>query len=76
MRTVPPASGNLAIDNANPNPITSTNAALCTTDARGVDRPGDGDADGSAVCDMGAFEWLNEAPLFVSGFEPAGLVIP
>jgi hypothetical protein len=77
VRTVPPASGNLALDNANPNPITSTNAALCTfTDARGVDRPGDGDADGSAVCDMGAFEWLNEAPLFVSGFEPAGLVIP
>lgn len=77
VRTAPPASQNLALDNANPNPITSTNAALCTfTDARGVDRPGDGDADGVPVCDMGAFEWTREAPIFLDGFEQAGLVIP
>lgn len=76
-RTVPPASQNLALDNANPNPITSTNSSLCIfTDARGVDRPGDGDADGTPVCDMGAFEWTHEAPLFIDGFEAGGLVIP
>ncbi|MBY6204542.1 choice-of-anchor Q domain-containing protein [Halomonas denitrificans] len=76
-RTVPPASLNLALDNANPAPITSTNSSLCTfTDARGVDRPGDGDADGTAVCDMGAFEWPHEAPLFIDGFETGALVIP
>lgn len=77
VRSVPPASQNLALDNANPNPITSVNSALCvSTDARGVDRPGDGDADGVPVCDMGAFEWTQEAPIFLDGFEQAGLVIP
>ncbi|GEM_PF-2220964 len=76
-RTVPPADGNLAIDNANPNPINSANSALCRfTDARDIDRPGDGDGDGTAVCDMGAFEWKQEAPLFFDGFERVGLVIP
>lgn len=77
VRTVPPAAGNLALDNANPNPIVSTNAALCTfTDGREFDRPGDGDGDGLSVCDVGAFEWQSEAPLFSDGFEETGLLIP
>jgi CSLREA domain-containing protein len=32
------------------------------TDQRGVDRPQDGDADGTAACDIGAFEVQNKAP--------------
>jgi len=77
VRTVPPTTQNLAIDSGNPNPINSTNATLCTfTDARRIDRPGDGDADGTSICDIGAFEWTQEAPIFLDGFEQAGLVIP
>lgn len=76
-RLVPPAAGNLAIDTGNPAPIGPGNVALCPEfDARGQARPGDGDADGMAVCDVGAFEWSNEAPLFFDGFEETGLVFP
>lgn len=76
-RLVPPAAGNLGIDTANPAPIGPGNVALCPEfDARGQARPGDGDADGMAVCDVGAFEWPNEAPFFVDGFEETGLVFP
>ena len=68
--TVPPDSGNLAIDAGNPQPIGPGNAALCRqTDARGVSRPGDGDADGNPVCDIGAFEWAQEVPIFFDSFE-------
>jgi len=38
------------------------------TDQRGVIRPIDGDLDGSAICDMGAFEFV-PGLLFVDGFE-------
>ena len=36
------------------------------TDQRGVVRPIDGDSDGTAVCDIGAFEF---ATIFIDGFE-------
>jgi CSLREA domain-containing protein len=37
------------------------------TDARGVTRPKDGDGDGEAVCDIGAFELsINTAPILTS----------
>ena len=43
-------SGSPAIDAGSP--------AICpTTDQRGWPRPVDGDLDGSAVCDMGAYEY-------------------
>ena len=32
-------------------------AACPVRDIRGVPRPIDGDGDGSAICDMGAYEW-------------------
>ncbi len=54
-----PAS--LAVDGAD--------AARCLpTDARGVARPQDGNGDGLARCDVGAFE-LQAAELFADGFE-------
>jgi hypothetical protein len=76
-RTMPPASGNLALDNGNPQPPGLGNAALCLDfDARGRPRPGDGDADSMPICDMGVFEWAHEAPLFLGGFEDVGLTLP
>jgi hypothetical protein len=45
-------------------------AAVCpSTDIRGTLRPGDGDGDGLARCDVGAFEHPAET-LFRNGFEP------
>lgn len=39
------------------------------TDQRGFDRPVDGDGNGSANCDIGAFEILADLPIFSDGFE-------
>lgn len=76
-RSLPPASGNLALDNGNPAPWSDGNAATCPEfDVRGQLRPGDGNADGIAACDVGAFEWPAEAALFLDGFEASGLVLP
>jgi hypothetical protein len=48
-----------------------TNANECTAfDARGTARPLDGNDDGIARCDIGAFEHASEV-LFRNGFEPA-----
>jgi hypothetical protein len=44
--------GSPAIDAGNPDPATCPEA-----DQRGVSRPFDGDGDGLAVCDMGAYEY-------------------
>lgn len=49
--------GSPAIDAGNPNPATCP-----ATDQRGVSRPFDGDNDGLALCDMGAYEY---APLTI-----------
>jgi hypothetical protein len=45
-----PTSGSPAID-------AGDNAACPATDYRGIARPVDGNGDGNAVCDMGAYEW-------------------
>lgn len=55
-------SGSPALDTAE--------AAPCPDfDQRGVDRPLDGDLDGEADCDVGAFELDPAPPLFADGFE-------
>ena len=48
--------GSPAIDAGNPATPGSGGNACEATDQRGVARPQDGDADGVATCDIGAFE--------------------
>jgi CSLREA domain-containing protein len=48
--------GSPAIDAGNPAPPDSSQAACQATDQRGSSRPQDGNGDGRAVCDIGAFE--------------------
>jgi hypothetical protein len=48
-----------AIDAGQPSGCTDQNGAVLTTDQRGYARPIDGDGNGSARCDMGAFERLS-----------------
>jgi CSLREA domain-containing protein len=48
--------GSPAIDVGNPATPGSGEAACSTTDQRGVARPQDGNGDGRAICDIGAFE--------------------
>ena len=48
--------------------IDACHAASPATDQRGVDRPIDGDGDGTARCDSGAYEY-DPAELFRDGFE-------
>jgi len=48
--------GSPAIDAGNPAPPGSGGAACEARDQGGVDRPQDGDGDGVATCDIGAFE--------------------
>jgi hypothetical protein len=45
-----PTEGSPAIDGGN-------DTVCPTVDIRGLPRPADGDGDGNAVCDMGAYEW-------------------
>lgn len=51
------ATGSPAIDAGNPAAPGSSGNACAATDQRGVARPVDGDDDGNARCDIGAFEW-------------------
>ena len=54
--------GSPAIDTGNPAAPGSGGNACEATDQRGVDRPQDGDADGLARCDIGAFERTTPRP--------------
>jgi hypothetical protein len=45
-----------AIDAGNPAGCAGDNGTFLTTDQRGFPRPTDGDGDGIAICDIGAFE--------------------
>ena len=70
-----PAEGSPLIDAGNPG------AGCEATDARGVARPADGNADGTPRCDIGAIEWTTHRDrdlIFADGFEqPArALVAP
>ncbi|MFO1462853.1 MAG: choice-of-anchor Q domain-containing protein [bacterium] len=49
-------AGSPAIDGGNPSGCRDENGLLLGLDQRGFSRNGDGDANGSAVCDIGAFE--------------------
>jgi hypothetical protein len=54
--TVPLFAGSLAIDHANPMGCFTAAGTLITTDARAVQRPRDGNGDGMAIADIGAYE--------------------
>jgi N-acetylneuraminic acid mutarotase len=51
--------GSPAIDAGNPSGCIDQNGNLLVTDQRGVSRPQDGNGDGIATCDMGAYEFVS-----------------
>lgn len=64
------ASGSPAVDAGNPNPVMNDMPPACeTADQRDGVRPADGDEDGAAVCDIGAFELGAD---LTGGVEPGG----
>lgn len=59
-----------ALDAGSPLTPDDDNVSACPTkDGLGKPRARDGDADGTARCDIGAFEWQHEAPLFADDLE-------
>lgn len=64
-------AGSPVIDTGNPDDPATGTVFVCTAgDARDETRPADGDADGVAVCDIGAHELQREASLFADDMEP------
>jgi hypothetical protein len=66
-----PAGGptpTMALGEGSPAIDVAGSAGCPTTDQRGVRRPFDGDEDGTAVCDIGAFEFQVDL-IFTDGFE-------
>ena len=59
-----------AVDAGSPmTPDDDGTVACPSKDGFGNPRASDGDSDGAARCDIGAFEWPHEAPLFADDFE-------
>ncbi len=56
--TVALLAGSAAIDAVGVNECTDVDGAPVSTDQRGISRPQDGNGDGTALCDAGAFEAL------------------
>jgi len=55
--TAPTTAGDLHLQNGSPAVDTGLTSVVCpATDLDGTTRPIDGDLDGSAECDMGAYE--------------------
>jgi CSLREA domain-containing protein len=57
--------GSPAIDGGNPAGCKGIDDILLYFDQRGVNRPQDGDKDGSNVCDIGAYELFNMSTLYL-----------
>jgi hypothetical protein len=57
-------AGSPAIDAGDPSGCKSTNGALLLRDQRGLPRTVDGNGDGTAVCDIGAFERQSWSQVF------------
>lgn len=59
-----------ALDAGYPGPPDDDTVQACPElDGFGHSRVVDGNASGTAICDIGAFEWPHEAPLFADDFE-------
>jgi hypothetical protein len=54
--TMAPAAGSPAIDGGNPSGCTDASGNILYSDQRNFLRPLDGDGNGTAICDIGAFE--------------------
>jgi CSLREA domain-containing protein len=65
-------SGSPAIDAGDPATPGSSSTACPTTDQRGVARPQDGNGDGLAICDIGAFELRRPATPPPNAIPPSG----
>lgn len=71
VETVSVLQGSPILDAGNPLPPLANDPTRCqTNDARYFPRPRDGDGDGEAICDVGAWESQREAPLFRDDFQP------
>jgi hypothetical protein len=57
--------GSPAIDGGNPEGCLGIEDALLTSDQRGENRPLDGNGNGTAVCDIGAYELTHQVTMYL-----------